>query len=85
MSDMGDDFREWKKRSQRKRESNRATSANILEANRIPFEVKNGGAHLIVGGGPCLIDFWPGTGKFIGRDGKTSGRGVRNLIKAMKT
>lgn len=34
--------------SQQRRASNRANSAALLRANGVPFESKNGGAHLIV-------------------------------------
>lgn len=63
----------------RKRENNRAYSPTLLEEKGIPFVVKNGGAHLIVEGKDCFIDFWPGTGKWNTRDGH-KGFGVRNLI-----
>ena len=65
--------------SQQRRASNRANSAALLRANGVPFESKNGGAHLIVEGRECPIDFWPGTGKWHSRCGK-KGFGVRNLV-----
>jgi hypothetical protein len=80
MSDIGDLFNDVKKISQDKREKNRETSANILQKKEINFIVKNYGTHLIVEGKNGLIDFWPGTGKFIARNGG-KGRGVFNLIK----
>lgn len=70
---MGDIGRE-------KRASNRKTSPEVLEAYGVKFEAKNNGAHLVVEGKYSLIDFWPGTGKFITRSG-TQGRGVFNLMK----
>ena len=63
MGDMGDVFNSMKKAGQDKRKQNRQASSEILQQNGIGFEVKNQGAHLIVEGGDCLIDFWPGTGK----------------------
>lgn len=87
MGDMGDFWRDvspaMKQASREKRSNNRAQSATILSDAGISFEVKNKGAHLIVEGRDCVIDFWPGTGKFIERNGK-EGRGVRNLIKLCK-
>lgn len=42
-------------------------------------------SHLIVtGSGWELVDFWPGTGKWIARDTKRKGRGVFNLLKYIK-
>lgn len=57
----------------------RKQSTQLLNDAKIPFEIKNNGAHLIVEGNECYIDFWPGTGKWITRNGKR-GFGVRNLI-----
>ncbi len=77
---MDDIFNDMKKHSQDKRKRNRESSANTLQKKGIDFIVKNCGIHLIVKGKNGLIDFWPGTGKFIARNGK-KGRGVFNLIK----
>lgn len=84
MTDLGDSFREMRKAGQDKREKNRFNSAKILKNNGIPFESKNYGAHLIVEGPECFIDFWPGTGRWkIRLSGKT-GFGVINLLKYIK-
>lgn len=80
MGDMADDFRALNKHRQEKRANNRESSAEYLEVRGIPFTVKNGGAHLIVEGKECFIDFWPGTGKWHSRCGK-KGFGVRNLCE----
>ena len=80
MSDLGDYWRAARAESAKRRANNREKSAEILSEHGIEFEVKNGGAHIIVKGVDCLIDFWPGTGKFITRNGDL-GRGVRNLLK----
>lgn len=80
MSDVGETFNALKKHSQEKRASNREQSAQMLENKEIPFEEKNHGAHLIVEGVDCYIDFWPGTGRWITRNGER-GFGVKNLIK----
>lgn len=80
MGEMGEIFNEMKKAGKEKREQNRENSPQILADRGIEFESKNWGAHLIVKGKDCLIDFWPGTGKFIARNGRR-GRGVFNLIK----
>ena len=85
MSEIGDTFKVLKVVHQEKRAANRSSSAQILTDAGIRFEVKNGGAHLIVHGARGVIDFWPGTGKYICRFGsvttpKIIGRGVRNVV-----
>lgn len=80
MSDEGEFWRDVREAGRQCRQRNRLYSPTILAERGIHFEVKNGGAHLIVTGRDCLIDFWPGTGKYIARDGR-KGRGVRNLMK----
>ena len=62
----------------------RENSADYLAQREIPFVSKNGGAHLIVEGKDCFIDFWPGTGKWHSRCGK-KGFGVRNLVAFIET
>jgi hypothetical protein len=79
MSEIGDDFAALKKVQQAKRSDNRGQSAEYLRERGIPFSSNNGGAHLIVEGHSCFIDFWPGTGKWNSRDGQ-KGFGVRNLV-----
>ena len=79
MSDMCEMFNALKKVRQEKRADNREQSAEYLAQRGIPFVEKNGGAHLIVEGNECFIDFWPGTGKWIARNGN-KGFGVRNLV-----
>lgn len=81
MSDTADDFNFLKQIRQEKRASNREQSAEILQRAGILFESKNVGAHLIVQAGRTIVDFWPGTGKWIPRGQREGRRGVRNLIK----
>lgn len=69
-----------KERSQTKRASNRESSAKMLVEAGIPFESKNGGAHLIVAG---KYDFYPGTGLWIARGDSYRHRGVRSLISCV--
>lgn len=87
MGDMGDYWRdvvpEMKQRSIEKRASNRQKSADMLMSIGIEFDSKNDGAHLIVKGNGVIVDFWPGTGKYIPRGGK-AGRGVFNLIRLIR-
>lgn len=73
------------KRGQKKRSNNRQASTELLEEQRIDFDSKNGGAHLIVQGTTGLIDFWPGTGRWVGRSGFKEGFGVKRLIEHIKT
>ena len=79
MSELGGDLKEWRTAKQEKRASNREQSAQILMGKGIIFSSNNGGAHLIVEGKDCYIDFWPGTGKWHSRNGD-KGFGVRNLV-----
>ena len=72
-------WRDIRQARQGKRADNRENSAEYLTERGIPFVSKNNGAHLIVEGATCFIDFWPGTGKWHSRCGK-KGFGVRNLV-----
>lgn len=82
-NDVSEMWRAHREESQARRAGNRKRGAELLEAEGVRFTSKNGGAHLIVLGRECLIDFWPGTGRWISRDG-TRGFGVHNLIKQVK-
>ena len=84
MGDTGDIYNAMKAEGQAKRSSNRDKSPLYLEERGIMFESKNNGAHLIVEGNDGYIDFWPGTGKWKVRNGK-SGFGVRNLVILIKS
>lgn len=75
-------FEALRKKSQEKRAENRENSAEILRQAGIEFTSYNHGAHLKVIGPKCVIDFWPGTGKWICCN--VSGRGVYNLIRMIK-
>ena len=83
MTDLADDFRAMKEHSKSKRAANRQSSARRLLLEHIPFESKNGGAHLIVGARD--FDFWPGTGRWCSRrDSGINGRGVASLITRIR-
>jgi hypothetical protein len=60
-----------------KRKSNTEWSTKYLIDNKIQFESKNGGAHLVLED----YDFWPATGLFISKATKQKGRGVKKLVK----
>lgn len=80
MGDMGEMFNGWREAKKEKRAQNTQSSTELLTEKGVQFVSKNGGAHLVVTGKDCVIDFWPSTGRFIARNGK-HGRGVFNLLK----
>lgn len=80
MGELGETYKAMKEHGQEKRANNREQSAKYLTTAGIPFTSNNGGAHLVVKGPDCYIDFWPGTGRWITRNG-VKGFGVRNLVK----
>lgn len=80
MSDCIEVFQAMKDHSKNKRASNRENGPKFLTEAGIPFVEKNQGAHLIVEGGDCFIDYWPGTGRWASRSG-AKGFGVRNLVQ----
>jgi len=82
MNDFSD-FDDLREASKAKRSQNRELSRARLEREGITFERKNNDAHLIVYGAKITVDFWPGTGKWIARDG-TQGRGVAGLVTFVK-
>ena len=73
----------WAEESKERRASHRETSAKHLADRGVAFLSKNGGAHLVVSHDDEVVDFWPGTGKFIPRNGGKPGRGVFNLLKRL--
>ena len=73
-------WKDIRKARQENRADNRKNSSLYLSDHGIEFTSKNGDAHLIVKNGNSLIDFWPGTGRWISRCGR-KGFGVRNLVK----
>lgn len=81
MGDMGEMWRDVKDARKSKKQSNLERSTELLVANEIPFESKNGGAHLIVTATDGLIDFWPSTGLWSERQNKQrNSRGVARLL-----
>ena len=81
-SEMGEMFNDWRAMKQQKKRDNMALSTDILRQRDVLFESKNGGVHLIVHGAFTVIDFWPSTGKWIVRGGR-SGRGVFKLLRLL--
>ena len=80
MGDMAEMWEAYAERSKAKRASNRENSARKLYTLGIEYTIYNMGAHLVVKCGNGLIDFWPGTGKWIVRGQKNSKRGLLNLV-----
>lgn len=91
MGDMGDYWRdvspELAERSKQKRAANRQNGATRLAAAGIQFESKNDGAHLIVQAKDHVVDYWPGTGKWITRNYRftLTGRGIARLLKHLES
>lgn len=84
-SDMGEMWDSVKAEGQEKRARNREQSAALLEKRGIAFETKNAGAHLIVRHNSKVVDFWPGTGKWIVRGAMArKGRGVFKLLRFLQ-
>ena len=81
MGDVGETFNAMREAGKEKRERNRESSPKILRQHDIEFEEKNMGAHLIVKHNGYVIDFWPGTGKWIDRATSKHRRGVYGLMR----
>jgi hypothetical protein len=83
MSDIGEMFDGWRELRREKKRSNQSNSTELLRERGVEFESKNSGVHLIVKGNGRVVDFWPSTGKYIVRGGKT-GRGVFKLLRIVQ-
>lgn len=79
---MGEMFNEWREMKREKKRANQSSSTDLLRERGVEFESHNNGVHLVVRSAGKVIDFWPSTGKFIVRGGKT-GRGVFNLLRTV--
>lgn len=78
-------WRIHKEQSQQKRASNREYSADALAKAGIGFARHNGGAHLVVEAKPGhMIDFWPGTGKWMARRDNKPRRGLQPLLNYIR-
>jgi len=80
MGDMAEVWEGYAERSKVKRAKNREQSERILTQFKVPHSVHNHGAHIIIECAGQMIDFWPGTGKWIIRGGPDGKRGVMNLV-----
>jgi len=80
MSDTGDMWREIKKDSKAKKQSNYDRAIERLNKLEIPYTCPNSN-HVVV---DEKIDYWPSTGKFIVRKSNKKGRGIKALLKEIK-
>lgn len=85
MGDMGEMYNSWRKVTREQREMNRQHAPEILKDMGYRFEVRNLGAHLIVKAARgVVIDFWPGTTKWIARADRGGramrGRGLASML-----
>lgn len=83
MDDLGEHFNAMREESKARRANNRAGTAAILRKLAVDFTEHNGGAHIVVKRGRFTADLWPGTGKWIMRDGFGRGRGVGVLLSLL--
>ena len=79
MSDTVETYKAMHEHNKQVREQRRMKAPGALTCRGIEFESKNEGAHLIVKGPKGLIDYWPGTGRWIDRTGG-KGFGFKGLI-----
>jgi hypothetical protein len=82
-SEMGEYWRDVKSVGRERRAANQDSSSRILSESGLSFETKNLGTHLIITHGERTVDFWPSTGLWIVRKGRT-GRGVHGLISWLR-
>jgi len=76
----GDIWRELKKRSTEKKQSNKEWSLAFLNRNGIVYQTLDAYiGHYRVDD----FDFWPATGKYYNRKTKKRGRGVKQLLKIL--
>jgi len=83
MSEIGDVFKIIKEKKKEKKLSNIEHSTMMLIDKGYDVDIRNNGVHLIVDWNDKTVDFWPSTGKWMVRGGKTS-RGVKGLIKELE-
>lgn len=68
-----------------KREHNRKTNTAELDEQGIKYTSHNSGAHLVIKHNKYVVDFWPGTAKYIFRGSPTYKYGVYSLIEDLST
>ena len=85
MGDMADVFNDLRKMKQEKRASNTESATAMLVAAGIQFKSFNGCVHLQIIAGNKSVNFWPSTGLWMVAGEQRKSRGVRNLIKYVKS
>jgi hypothetical protein len=60
----------------------RERAPQLLNEAGIPYQSRNGGAHLMVG--TEVVDYWPGTGQWHDRRSGKKGRGINSLMAFMR-
>lgn len=84
MSEFAEAMKMMREHGRDKRAERREHGAKVLRDAGVYCDVLNGGAHLVVQHEDRVVDYWPGTGRFIERDGgPANGRGLRPLLRAL--
>jgi hypothetical protein len=83
MGDMIEMYQELRQADSLRRAEKRESAPDQLRAHGISFEERNLGAHIIINNDGRLVDYWPGTGKWISRaaDKKERGQSFASLAK----
>ena len=84
MSETIEDYKSIFERKQIDRAAKRDAGAKLMRELGVPFELKNGGAHLILQHKNMTIDFWPGTSKWLVRGQSRSYQGIELLLTVLK-
>jgi len=79
MGDMREDYDAYRAHSRGKKEKRYEQALIALAVENIHYVKKNDGVHLIINRENHTIDYWPTTGKWKVRNGR-SGYGVEKLI-----
>lgn len=85
MGDLGDDYRALRKHRQEAKHQRKDEAIRLFTLHKVNYTVHNNGAHFIVEGPNCYIDFWPGTGRWIPRNTSELNFGIVNLLKLLNT
>jgi len=83
MGDVGDDYRAFKEMRRQKRWENYERARELLYVNKdiITSLVEKPNGHFIIND---EYDFWATTGLFIQRKTRKRGRGINNLLAAIR-
>jgi hypothetical protein len=84
----GELFKAWDKQKQAKRAANRESGLMQIHKTGVAYTSHNAGAHIVITCARGIIDFWPGTGKYITRQWKggygLTGRGLRHVLRLIE-